>query len=370
MDTILAHAHTLVYALMQLMPSAYQQDSLRVMLGLFLEAQGAPLPAHSRAKSASALSRFLNQYDWSTRQVIRLVRAQLSQRLLAHHWRGRRPWLQVIIDLTSLEKRGKFKAYEGLMQVLNGKRGLQLVVLYLVIGRWRVPWNFRVWRGKGTTTPAQLAIRLLRSLPPALSRTFRVMVMADTAFGSIEFLNAVRQLGYSAIVGVREDRKLCDGRQLWDLHKRGQQVYLQGLPFAVSISWFYLERKGKLDKRYVLSTRPLKGSTITWWGRRRWQIEGFFKTIKHRFGLHCFGQSTLKGMYRWLLLALIAFVLAHWAYLSTASPALPDWRVAARLALETLFPQLVVCLLLLEIERTRTVAQAQGFDIQISRCKM
>ena len=67
MDTILAHAHALVYALMQLMPSAYQQESLRVMLGLFLEAQGAPLPAHSRAKSASALSRFLNQYDWSTR---------------------------------------------------------------------------------------------------------------------------------------------------------------------------------------------------------------------------------------------------------------------------------------------------------------
>jgi hypothetical protein len=165
----------------------------------------------------------------------------------------------VIIDLTTLEKRGKFKAYEELMQVLNGKRGLQLVVLYLVIGRWRFPWNVRVWRGKGTATPAQLAIRLLRSLPPALSRAFRVMVMADTAFGSVEFLSAVRQLGYSAIVGVREDRKLSDGRQLWDLHKRGQQVQLQGLPFAVSISWFYLERKGKLDKRYVLSTRPTQG---------------------------------------------------------------------------------------------------------------
>ena len=32
---------------------------------------------------------------------------------------------------------------------------------------------------------------------------------------------------------------------------------------------------------------------MTWWGRRRWQIEGFFKTAKHRFGLHRFGQQTM-----------------------------------------------------------------------------
>jgi hypothetical protein len=34
---------------------------------------------------------------------------------------------------------------------------------------------------------------------------------------------------------------------------------------------------------------------MTWWGRRRWAIEGFFKTAKHRFGLHRFGQQTLLG---------------------------------------------------------------------------
>lgn len=33
------------------------------MLGLFLEAQGCPLPQYSKSKSASALSRFLNIYD-------------------------------------------------------------------------------------------------------------------------------------------------------------------------------------------------------------------------------------------------------------------------------------------------------------------
>ncbi|MBD2345010.1 hypothetical protein [Anabaena subtropica] len=35
-------------------------------------------------------------------------------------------------------------------------------------------------------------------------------------------------------------------------------------------------------------------------GEPEGQIEGWFKTAKHRFGLHRFGQGTLLGMYRWL----------------------------------------------------------------------
>jgi hypothetical protein len=47
----------------------------------------------------------------------------------------------------------------------------------------------------------------------------------------------------------------------------GQQVRLVGLKFPVSVSWYYLKRdNGKLEKRFVLSTKQLKGSTITWWG--------------------------------------------------------------------------------------------------------
>ena len=57
---MLATAQELVYTLKNLMPTKYQQDNLEAMLGLFLEAQGHPLPEHSKTKSASALSRFLN----------------------------------------------------------------------------------------------------------------------------------------------------------------------------------------------------------------------------------------------------------------------------------------------------------------------
>jgi hypothetical protein len=212
------------------MPSQYQRDNLQALLGLFLEAQGHPFPfpQHSKTKSASALSRSLNIYSWSTRKLIRITRDYVLQ-----------------------------------------------------------------------------------------------------------------------------------------------QIRLVGLKFPVSVSWYYLKRdNGKLEKRFVLSTKQLKGSTITWWGRRRWQIEGWFKTAKHRFGLHRFGQGTLLGVYRWLVLSLIAYLLAHWAYLSSGTTDLPDWGQAAQSALQGILPQLLVFLFLLELERMRPLALSHGIYIQISRCKM
>jgi len=370
MVSILAHAQQLVYTLVSLMPCVYQRENLEAMLGLFLEAQGHPLPQHSKAKSASALSRFLNIHRWSTQQVIRTTRKYLLKQILSECPQGRRPMLQVIIDLTTLEKSGKFKPFDHLISVYNGKRGLHLVVLYLVVGRWRVPWSFRVWRGKNTPSPAQLGLKLIKGLPKALSKHFQVMILVDTAFGSVEFLHSIRKLKYHAIAGVRCDRQLLDGRRLTQLYKRGQQVRLVSLKFPVSVSWYYLKRDGKLEKRFVLSTKPLKASTITWWGRRRWQIEGWFKTAKHRFGLHRFGQGTLLGVYRWLVLSLIAYILAHWAYLSIATTDLPDWGDAAQIAFQTIFPQLLLCYFLLDLERMRPIALSHGINIQISRCKI
>ena len=192
--------------------------------------------------------------------------------MLSSSGQGRKPFLQVIIDLTTLEKRGKFLSFGDLIRVDNGKRGLHIVVVYLVVGKWRIPWSFRVWRGKGTLSPAQLGLKLVKRLPQCLTERFQVIILADTAFGSKEFLHGIRQLKYHAVTGVAISRKLTDGRLLRHLHKQGQQVYLVGLNFPVSVSWYYLKRdNGKLEKRFVLSTRPMKASTLKWWGKRRWQ---------------------------------------------------------------------------------------------------
>ena len=118
-------------------------------------------------------------------------------------------------------------------------------------------------------------------------------------------------------------------------------------------------------KRFVISTRVLKGSTITWWGRRRWAIEGFFKTAKYQFGLASFGQQTLLGVYRWLILSFISFVLTHWVYLSLKRANLPDWKEVALLTLQQLLPTTAVSLLLIEVERNRELLASQGMALEL-----
>jgi hypothetical protein len=47
-------------------------------------------------------------------------------------------------------------------------------------------------------------------------------------------------------------------------------------------------------------------------------------------------------MYRWLILSLTAYLIAHWTYLHIQSASLPDWGQAAQTALESIFPQMFV----------------------------
>ena len=69
-----------VYTLLSLMPSVYQQENLETMLGLFLEAQGYPLPQHSKSKSqVRPIADFDWVYDWSTRGVIRTTRNRVPR---------------------------------------------------------------------------------------------------------------------------------------------------------------------------------------------------------------------------------------------------------------------------------------------------
>jgi hypothetical protein len=47
-------------------------------------------------------------------------------------------------------------------------------------------------------------------------------------------------------------------------------------------------------------------------------------------------------MYRWLVLSLVAFILAHWGYLSLNITALPNWAHAARVVFEAALPQVAI----------------------------
>jgi hypothetical protein len=106
----------------------------------------------------------------------------------------KRKHLPVVIDLSALEKRGLFKGYPNLIHTLNRKRGVQWMVLYLVVGLLRVPWNFRIWRGRGTASPAKLAAKLLRTLPECLKRGYQIWVLFDAGITSKWLLKEVHRL--------------------------------------------------------------------------------------------------------------------------------------------------------------------------------
>ena len=114
----------------------------------------------------------------------------------------------------------------------------------------------------------------------------------------------------------------------------------------------------------------MKGSTIARWGRRRWQIEGFFKTIKHRFSLHRFGQKTLLGVYRWLILSFISYLLTYWVYLHLGNDDNLNWFMSAQKALILLLPHILLLSLLKQLDTLRLWLNDQGFDFCLVRCKI
>jgi hypothetical protein len=378
MNPITTHARKLVYDLLNLMPSAHQRASLKTMLALFLRARGMALPEHAQRKSASALSRFLNLYDWPTRAAIRTLRREVSKTLLERRKAGRRPILRAIVDLTPLEKSGEFEGLGGLVRVLNKKRGLHLAILYVELDGWRIPWGFRLWRGKGGASPGALALKLLRSLPRELTARNEVMVLADSAFCGVEFLRGVRRLGHHVVVGVRKDRLLADGTRLDRMGRRrggerrgGEKAWLEGLEeLPVYVASYWLKRDAGRERRFVLSTKALSPKHIVRWGKRRWRIEGFFKTAKGRFSLDRFGQGTKLGVYRYLVLSLVAYLLAHWGYLSQERAGLPRWGEAARTILEEVLAETVIEDLLVEIEERGALLRSHGIEIRVGRCKI
>lgn len=372
MKPILSQSQDLLTTLKQLMPTIYQQESLESILAMFLEGLGHSLPHHCTTKSESAISRFLNHYNWSTRSLIRVVRKSILDLILSLNPIGRKPTLQVILDLTTLEKVGKFPHLNDLVRVYHGKKGLHVVVMYLVIGNYRFPWSFRVYRGKDTPSPSDLAQKLLKTLPSILVKRFQIYVLGDTAFGTIDLINQVRGNSFNqhAIVGIPKSRTLQDGRKVSEIKTRGQQVYLNGLDIPVYLSWVWLKRDGKRVQRFVISTKPMKGSTIARWGRRRWQIEGFFKTVKHRFSLHRFGQKTPLGVYRWLILSFISYLLAYWVYLHLGNNDKLDWFNSAQKALILLFPHILLLSLFNQLETVIPWLNERGFDFCLMRCKI
>ncbi len=268
----------------------------------------------------------------------------------------------MILDLTSLEKAGSFPELGRWLQVFHGTHGVHLVVLLLVYGSLRLPFGFTLWRGKGSPSPAKHGLRLLEQVPAWLY-AYRPLVLADSAFASAEFLKGIKTMGLDAVVGMRKDRAWLPWGKLEHLEPRrqGRALWLQGLPFPVWAASFYLRHpEGKVEKRFVVSTEPMKPPALVRWGRRRWKIEAFFKVMKQRFGLGRFGQKSRVGVYRFLLLSFLAFLLSQLMEPLPPTGEDPDWGRRAEMAAIFLLLPLLHLELLIEREKLRRMAQELG----------
>jgi hypothetical protein len=100
---------------------------------------------------------------------------------------------------------------------------------------------------------------------------------------------------------------------------------------------------------------------------------GKFKAFVHL--IHClkaapsFAQQMFIGVDRWFILCLMSFIPAHWVYLSTSPTELPDWAKTANLALQLLLPEVLVCLLLIQVEHSQHLLQSFSLDLQLVEVK-
>lgn len=358
------------------------RETMAVVLSCHLAALGISLFNQSQTKSPAAISRFLNEQSWCLRTVIRAMREHALQTFGAYLCgrRGRPPMVEVIVDTTSIAKEGKFAGLDGWMHTLNGVRGLHVVMLYICCGTLRIPWSFKIWQGKATPSPQQLALRLIQQLPEVvLSRARHIHVLADSGFSSIPLLRGLDELGLKFTVGMRANRLTASGQHLYDITRQGQRIQLAGLEdmnFWMYWVWLPCVKGGKREQRFIISNRQRTPQTARRTGRRRWKIEALFKTLKSgqasswalfwprsRFAFGKFGQKSKRGVLRYLCLSLACFMLCHLQHLQhlesgQAVAAWPDWGALARDLRMTLMGW--VRLFEIEMEKIRILAVWDG----------
>ena len=83
--------------------------------------------------------------------------------------------------------------------------------------------------------------------------------------------------------------------------------------------------------------------------------------MKFRFGLDQFGQRTVRGAFRFIVLGLLAFMLTFWEALETVVDwALLDWGLVACSTADELVPEIQALEAQRTLNRSRPILAARG----------
>ncbi len=277
-------------------------------LGMFLE-EG--VPKHLKrvtACSSSTVSRLLAKLSTEQLEQARIRFQSEALRKEYDRLRGKKPWLVIRVDLTSIEKTGKALPYT---RTYNGVFGIHLVVIHVSIGKLSFPMGHAIYDPARDETPIQLALKLIKRFHPYLWGDMPQFLVMDSGFYSADAMDLLRWWGFEHVsIGGRSNLLLSDGRQLKEV-KRGECIELDGLPgMPLYASWVELPRDGKMKRFYVLDTKPGTARTLTRRHKRRWLIESFFKSAKYDFGLKETRLRTETGIKNWLFLVWLSISLA------------------------------------------------------------
>ena len=202
------HTNSLLKSLASLLWNKREVRTFRALVTLFLDTELRTTLQNITGISASTASRFLScehapdAVFWEALNAWQFAQfAQLPRR-------GRRGDVLLKLDLTCIEKTGKRIPFA---RVFNKVFGIQLVVLHACVNGLSFPLGYRIYLGKGKPTVVALALELLAEFP-ASRFSARTVVLADSGFGSGEFITGAQSLGFTRLlVGLKCNRRLNDG---------------------------------------------------------------------------------------------------------------------------------------------------------------
>jgi hypothetical protein len=353
------HGNSLLRNLETLLWRASEVRVFRAILSLFLDTKLKTTLQNVKIISASTASRFFSHDIMDAKLAWERLNAWQFERLYQSHQgrKGRKPEVVLKLDLSCIEKTGKKVPFA---RVFNGRYGIQLITLHACFGKLSFPISQRIYQGKGSQTVVDLALEMLTQFPPS-HWPARVVVLADAGFGSREFLRGTQALGFTrAIVGVRCDRILTNGKKLNDLPRRGQALRLHDVPeLLLYASWCDVKREEEKKRFYIVSTFEASGRWLSRRFRCRWLIESFFHRVKHDFGLKEARLRTKDGIRLWVFFSFLTYSLASLERFLTNLPdqAVPTFGEAARQACRCLLPEQLLHALMAECEELSSSLQ-------------
>ena len=208
-----------------LMPTRATKKAFKSAVHQLLKTNDKPRPQHCKTTSPSTMSRFYNKTRWDTQVLTQAMQTVVINTIIKayKHTRGAGQVIKARLDLTTLEKTGNFPNLP--VTVFNAVKGLHIIVLYISVGNQSYPFHYAIWKGKATLT--QLALALLKKLERSLPERFKIRALADTAFGTTEFLETCVKHNIHAVTGMTCDRTTEQGFKLSELSCRGAMVFLK-----------------------------------------------------------------------------------------------------------------------------------------------